>query len=106
MPVIGRIIAAMRISSDTAAIIRETAAEVFGAPVRLFGSRLDDAARGGDIDLYIETDMPAEEAEARRLRMLARLARRLDERKIDLVIKTPAGELPIHAIARREGVLL
>ena len=38
--------------------------------------------------------------------MLARLARRLDERKIDLVVRTPDGELPIHAIARREGVLL
>lgn len=102
----GRIIAAMRLSTDTAAVIRETAAEMFGAPVRLFGSRLNDAARGGDIDLYIETDLHAEEAEARRLRMLARLARRLDERKIDLVVRTPDGELPIHAVARREGVVL
>lgn len=96
----------MRVRSDIAAVIRETAAEVFGASVPLFGSRLDDNARGGDIDLYIETELDAEEAEKRRLRMLARLARRLDERKIDLVVRTPDGELPIHAIARREGVLL
>ena len=96
----------MRVRSDIAAVIRETAAEVFGASVRLFGSRLDDNARGGDIDLYVETELDAEEAEKRRLRMLARLARRLDERKIDLVVRTPDGELPIHAIARREGVLL
>lgn len=97
---------AMRISNDIAAIIRDTAAELFGAPVRLFGSRLDDTARGGDIDLYVETDLATEEAEKRRLRMLARLARRLGDRKIDLVVKTPDGELPIHAIARREGVVL
>ena len=96
----------MRISNDIAAIIRDTAAELFGAPVRLFGSRLDDNARGGDIDLYVETDLASEEAERRRLRMLARLARRLGDRKIDLVVKTLDGELPIHAIARREGVVL
>lgn len=96
----------MRVSKDVAAIIRETANEIFGAPVRLFGSRLDDNARGGDIDLYIETELSAEEAEARRLRMLARLTRRLGERKIDLVVRTPDGELPIHDVARREGVLL
>lgn len=96
----------MRISTDMAAVIREAAAEMFGAPVRLFGSRLNDTARGGDIDLYIETELHAEEAEAKRLRMLARLARRLDERKIDLVVRTPDGELPIHAVARREGVVL
>ena len=96
----------MRVSKDIAAIIRETAAEIFGAPVRLFGSRLDDNARGGDIDLYIETEFCAEEAETRRLRMLARLARRLGDRKIDLVVRTPDGELPIHDVAHREGVLL
>jgi hypothetical protein len=38
--------------------------------------------------------------------MLARLSRRLGERKIDLIVKTPDGELPIHVIARREGVVL
>ena len=96
----------MRISNDTAAIIRDTAAELLGGQVRLFGSRLDDAARGGDIDLYLETELPVEEAEALRLRMVARLARRLGDRKIDLVVKTRDGELPIHTIARREGRVL
>jgi uncharacterized protein len=96
----------MRITRDTATIIRDTATELFGAPVRLFGSRLDDQKRGGDIDLYVETDLTAEDAEKRRLSMLARLARRLGERKIDLVVKTADGELPIHAIARSEGVVL
>jgi predicted nucleotidyltransferase len=96
----------MRITRDTAAIIRDTAAELFGAPVRLFGSRLDDEARGGDIDLFVETTLTAEEAEKRRLRMLARLARKLGERKIDLVVKAQDGELPIHVVARNEGVIL
>lgn len=96
----------MRLSNDIARIIRDTADEIFGEPVRLFGSRLDDDRRGGDIDLYVETPLSPEEAEARRLRMLARLARRLGDRKIDLIIKTPGNELPIHTLARREGRVL
>lgn len=95
----------MRLSNADAAVIRDTATEIFGAPVHLFGSRLDDSKRGGDIDLYIETDLDANEAEARRLRMMARLARRLGERKIDLVVNTGIAELPIHTAARH-GVLL
>ena len=37
--------------------IQDTASAIFGtnAKVFLFGSRLDDALKGGDIDLYIES---------------------------------------------------
>jgi hypothetical protein len=39
----------MRLSQYEVAIIKEAAAKIFGkeAEVRLFGSRVDDAARGG-----------------------------------------------------------
>lgn len=48
----------MRIPPNQSRIIRETVAEMFGpgARVFLFGSRLDEAARGGDIDLFVEID--------------------------------------------------
>jgi predicted nucleotidyltransferase len=36
-------------------VLRETGQ---GAAVYLFGSRLDDHRRGGDVDLYIEGDRP------------------------------------------------
>ncbi len=96
----------MRLSAETARIIHDTAAEIFGQPVRLFGSRVDNNARGGDIDLYIEATLSSEEAERRRLRMLARLARQLGERRIDLVVKTAGPALPIHEVALRDGVVL
>ena len=47
----------MRLSSETRQIIKREAADLLGADceVRLFGSRLDDDQRGGDIDLLIAT---------------------------------------------------
>ena len=50
----------MRLSPAQIATIRAAAATHFGSgtAVWLFGSRLDDAARGGDVDLYIEPGGP------------------------------------------------
>jgi predicted nucleotidyltransferase len=47
----------MRLNSKQIVSITETAAEVagVGARVWLFGSRLDDARTGGDVDLLIES---------------------------------------------------
>jgi hypothetical protein len=46
----------MRLSPRSQAIIHQAVAQRWGdrAPVRLFGSRLDDAAKGGDIDLHVQ----------------------------------------------------
>lgn len=65
----------------------------------LFGSRLDDNARGGDIDLYIELsrDIPLKES----LRYEYRLNAQLDT-KVDLLVKAPQDpDQPIHQIARQ-----
>ena len=45
----------MRLLPQQINIIRQTVAEIAGddAKVRLFGSRRDDKARGGDIDLAL-----------------------------------------------------
>ncbi|WP_280550628.1 MULTISPECIES: nucleotidyltransferase domain-containing protein [unclassified Halomonas] len=82
----------------------------FGASTRilLFGSRADDQARGGDIDLFIEPELqdPDEIVEAK-LTAMVELHQRLGEQKIDLVICRQASpDLPVHRVARETGVAL
>lgn len=98
----------MRLTAAEIAAIKQSAAEIFGpgASVRLFGSRVDDARRGGDIDLLLEVD-PAlatfrNECAFRRL-----LEDRIGEQKIDIVLHRRGCPLaPIAEIARETGVAL
>ena len=102
----------MRLTEKDRAAIGQAARECFlpGWTVRLFGSRLDDARRGGDIDLLVEpphTLGPAELVE-RRNRFIARLYRLLGEQQIDVLIvpsDTP-DQRPVVNAARRQGLLL
>ena len=50
----------MRLSVDQTRLILRCVRQHFGADarVKLFGSRLDDSARGGDVDLLVETQGP------------------------------------------------
>ena len=99
----------MRLTDDQRNAIREEVTRVFGpnARVRLFGSRVDDAARGGDIDLYIESEGDAADLLDQELRLHARLLRRLGERRIDIVVHDDRHPLrSIDAEARRTGVPL
>lgn len=99
----------MRLTSQAQAAIIQTFQNFFSAEdhIWLFGSRVDDTKRGGDIDLYIET----QENDTRKLRdqkikFLVNLEKKIGEQKIDVVIKTPQKILPIHEEARKTGVLL
>lgn len=95
----------MRLDGRTRAVIREAAEKFFGVPVYLFGSRLDDTKKGGDIDLYLEADLPPEDVVRREIGMVAYIWRRIGERKIDLVINTGRTQLPIHEVAKRGEVV-
>jgi len=76
------------------------------AGVWLFGSRTDDEARGGDIDLYIETDLDRDLV-ARRIRLAMALEALIGERRVDLVVRPRSrAPAPIDRIARRDGIPL
>lgn len=102
---------AVRLTDLQRAIIRETVAETFGANanVWLFGSRVDDTQRGGDIDLLIETELTDADAIARaEIAFLARVQMKMGEQKIDVLLDYPSRKAypPIYAIARQTGVPL
>lgn len=97
----------MRLSAEQAGIIRHTVEEYFHDPVtvKLFGSRLNDEARGGDIDLLVETSSSVERLAFTAADLAARLQRRLGGRRVDVVLVTPSTpEQPIHRIAREQGI--
>ena len=97
----------MRLTGRQREEILRTVAEVFGddATVTLFGSRVDDMDRGGDIDLMITTDTDAATARRRKVRFLVRLKQRIGDRRIDVVLRTPdSREREIHRVASSEGV--
>jgi hypothetical protein len=75
--------------------------------VRLFGSRVDDARRGGDVDLHVQVDDDAFSTMACRVRYLSDLEVALGERKVDLVVEDPTRKNGyIDPIAQESGVLL
>ncbi|WP_026289631.1 nucleotidyltransferase domain-containing protein [Thioalkalivibrio sulfidiphilus] len=97
----------MRLTTEQIDIIRKSAEEAFGegSTVTLFGSRVDDHKRGGDIDLLVHPAR-ADDLLRRKLRMLTLLELRLGERKVDVVVETPGDNRPIVRIARETGVAL
>ncbi len=98
----------MRLDATEIAAITATAARVFGpdASVRLFGSRTDDARRGGDIDLYIEV-APGMADLGHQSRFSWDLQGLIGEQKIDVLVHERGTPLrPMHRIAERTGLLL
>jgi uncharacterized protein len=99
----------VRLTAAEVAAIKDAARAAFGdgAVVRLFGSRLDDRERGGDIDLHVEADPPADEWRARGL-FEDVLFRRIEPQKVDLVLTKRDGHVPrgFERIAYRDGIVL
>lgn len=98
----------MRLSKQQADIITREAKDIFGpdACVKLFGSRMDDNKRGGDIDLLIELPHPFTQSVLASAKLEARLMQTLGMQKIDVLISAPnLTATPIHAIAS-QGIRL
>ena len=99
----------MRLTSEQIQAIRTGVAQVAGpgARVWLFGSRLHDQARGGDVDLLLELNAPVDEPAQLAARLSVRISRAMHGRKVDVVVKAPnLMHMPIHTIAMQEGIRL
>lgn len=99
----------MRLQPNYQTTIIEIAAKVFGerASVWLFGSRLDDAAKGGDVDLLIKLESPTANKAALAARYNALLQMKLGLQKFDVVVIDPSTTLKqIHQQALSKGVRL
>jgi predicted nucleotidyltransferase len=73
-----------------------------GAQVTLFGSRVDDQQKGGDVDLYVETAQPDL---MKKIRCKVSLQDQLDL-PVDLIVKPLGDRSPIAMIAKQEGIRL
>lgn len=95
----------MRLTPEQQEIIRQATREAYGPQARvwLFGSRVDDAKRGGDIDLLIDPHHSSPSLSNKFL-FLGLLERRLVERKVDVVVALPDDPRPIIRVARQTGV--
>ncbi|MDP3465117.1 MAG: nucleotidyltransferase domain-containing protein [Sulfuricurvum sp.] len=83
----------MRLSSGYQEIIKKYFYEFFkNGEIYLFGSRVDDSKKGGDIDLYLVVREHTDLFE-KKLKFLSRVKRELGEQKIDIVFNTDSRRL-------------
>jgi len=99
----------MRLTQDQIELIRGVVRDILGdrARITLFGSRVDDRLHGGDVDLLIEVADPATAPAVLTARIASRISRRLEGRRVDVVLDAPnLIRQPIFKIARDTGVRL
>jgi predicted nucleotidyltransferase len=100
----------MRITKEEKETIVKEAQKQFGAGTKviLFGSRANDLAKGGDIDLLI---VPAnvnspDKLYSSKISFSVTLGMLLEEQKIDIIIKYPGDNRGIIQTATIQGIPL
>jgi predicted nucleotidyltransferase len=99
----------MRLTAEQITIIKHATYELAGHDARtwLFGSRVDDQSKGGDVDLLVEVDAEVIEPAQLSAKIATRVSLAMHGRKVDVIIKAPnLKQLPIHIVALQEGVRL
>ena len=96
----------MRLTPEQTTIIKNASQQIYGAgtEVFLFGSRVDDSLKGGDIDLYVVPEINNSELQ-QRLKLHAALPQQLAEQSIDIIIATVPTRL-IEQQAIQTGIKL
>ena len=96
----------MRLTETEQNLITKAFYEIFqDGKIYLFGSRVDDAKRGGDIDLYLCPKQKHENERELRRKFQVLLNEYIGEQKIDVVMAKDENRL-IEQVAMRDGVEL
>ena len=99
----------MRLTDTTQKIIKTEVNNLLGkyGYIILFGSRIDDRQKGGDIDLFIQTSQQLSNRVEMECRLTARLYVKLGGRKVDVLIKDALSKMkPIYQHAIDYGIVL
>lgn len=95
----------MRLSQNYISVIKENFLNTFkSGKIYLFGSRIDDEKRGGDIDLYLVLDDHTDLFQ-KKIKFLSRIKRALGEQKIDVIFNENSERL-IEQEAKKWGIAL
>ncbi len=100
----------MRLSKKEINIIKKALENQFGSEylLYLFGSRVDNNKKGGDIDLLLELKQKFSDTYNRKIKVLTEIKLKIGEQKIDLII-TDQGKKDTRLVvqtAYKTGVLL
>ena len=95
----------MRLSETQHQAIKKYFIEVFhDGHIYLFGSRVNDEKKGGDIDLYIDSP-DKKNLVHKKIDFLVKLKREIGNQKIDVVFNKGLNRAIDH-VAIKEGILL
>jgi predicted nucleotidyltransferase len=94
----------MRITNTEVKAIKSIFLEVYQhGQIILFGSRVDDKKKGGDIDLFIKSE--GEQTLDQKITFLAKLKERIGDQKIDVIVSKDVNRL-IEQEAMKTGIIL
>lgn len=95
----------MRLSENYVSTIKKYFKTVFNeGEIYLFGSRVDDNKKGGDIDLYLKVSNK-ENLFEKKIKFLSKIKRDLGEQKIDIIFNQDKNRL-IEQEALKWGIKL
>jgi predicted nucleotidyltransferase len=97
----------MRITTQQQQALKELVLALGGAEVYVFGSRLDDNQRGGDVDILVQVAQTVDNPAWLSALISAKASRLFDGRQVDVVLAAPnLAQSSIHAHAYATGVRL
>ena len=97
----------MRLSEFEREAIKECIKRYFGekSEVFLFGSRVDDTKKGGDIDIYVIAEYKDINEILLKIKAKRCIKSKIGEQRIDIMVSKDTNS-PIEKIARENGVRL